>query len=330
MMQRLIAVVSLWSAFCGRDCIVNAENDAALTIPEEMTLRIHYNGEADPCGSVQIRRSDWYNAAAAFAAHNSDDTIKLDKYNTESLLTHIVTAQLDETGSCANFMDPSPEHAGFGGFCDLGEEYTPILNDHKRLVKTPDQGLLPCRFFTRVGVRIASVHHLMEEVASAGMESLSSIEQTCLATDMNDEDCQEHQQQQQQQEQYDTGMPTLDLYAVSAGRVFMFAPKYVGEIFQLPHIQIDQDGSSNTGASSTNTVQVYLKVLNLQPRVLDIYHFFSKSESAALVERALAETSPTHRIKRSTTGTGEHSIFSKRTSENGFDTHGMIAQKIKK
>jgi hypothetical protein len=71
-------------------------------------------------------------------------------------------------------------------------------------------------------------------------------------------------------------------------------------------------------------------VLNTNPRVFEIYNFFSKEESDELVAKALAETSETHRIKRSTTGTGENTVFNKRTSESGFDTHGKTAQKVKR
>lgn len=57
---------------------------------------------------------------------------------------------------------------------------------------------------------------------------------------------------------------------------------------------------------------------------------FSKEESEGLVERALSETAESHRIKRSTTGTKENTIFDKRTSENGFDTSGPTAMQLKR
>jgi hypothetical protein len=110
------------------------------------------------------------------------------------------------------------------------------------------------------------------------------------------------------------------LYGVPAGRVFMFAPEYVGEIFELNHITQISDPDK----------PIYLKVLSLDPRVFDIYNYFSTSEADDIVRRALAETSPSHRMHRSTTGTTENAIFNKRTSENAFDTHGVTALAVKR
>ena len=49
-----------------------------------------------------------------------------------------------------------------------------------------------------------------------------------------------------------------------------------------------------------------------------------------LVDRALKETSESHRIKRSTTGAQGKSVNTRRTSESGFDTHGTVAVEVKK
>jgi hypothetical protein len=98
----------------------------------------------------------------------------------------------------------------------------------------------------------------------------------------------------------------------------MFAPSHVGEIFYLPHVQ---------GAGDK---PIYLEVLNLEPRVFDVFNFFSREESKELVDRAIAETKESHRIKRSTTGAQSKSVNSRRTSESGFDTHGRTAVKVKK
>mmetsp|Transcript_21526 Transcript_21526/g.32584 ORF Transcript_21526/g.32584 Transcript_21526/m.32584 type:complete len:306 (+) Transcript_21526:712-1629(+) len=98
----------------------------------------------------------------------------------------------------------------------------------------------------------------------------------------------------------------------------MFAPKFVGEIFEIPDVKGDK------GAP------ISLEVLSLEPRVFEIYNFFSREESDNLVARALSETKESHRIKRSTTGSGGKNLFSKRTSESGFDTHGKVAVTVKK
>jgi hypothetical protein len=53
-------------------------------------------------------------------------------------------------------------------------------------------------------------------------------------------------------------------------------------------------------------------------------------ESADLVERALQETSDSHRIKRSSTGASGYTVNPHRTSESGFDTSGHTAMAMKK
>eukprot|EP00547_Thalassionema_nitzschioides_P008707 CAMPEP_0194222620 /NCGR_PEP_ID=MMETSP0156-20130528/33395_1 /TAXON_ID=33649 /ORGANISM="Thalassionema nitzschioides, Strain L26-B" /LENGTH=312 /DNA_ID=CAMNT_0038953489 /DNA_START=77 /DNA_END=1012 /DNA_ORIENTATION=+ len=110
---------------------------------------------------------------------------------------------------------------------------------------------------------------------------------------------------------------SLNLYAVPAGRVFMFAPKFVGEIFEIPDVEGDQ------GAP------ISLEVLSLNPRIFEVFNFFSREESKNLVEQALNENRESHRVKRSTTGGGKH-LHPRRTSESGFDTHGKVAVTVKK
>jgi hypothetical protein len=113
----------------------------------------------------------------------------------------------------------------------------------------------------------------------------------------------------------------VPLYAVQAGRVFLFAASYVGQRIDLPHV---------TGGNPS--LPVYLEVLSVRPAVFDLHNFFSKDESAALVDRALKETKETHKIKRSTTGdkASTESINKRRTSESGFDTNGETSLLIKR
>jgi hypothetical protein len=191
-------------------------------------------------------------------------------------------------------------------FCDLGPDKTVIQNDHSKLVHVASSESLPCRWYTREGLRITSLPQLGQLIQDALDEattertlancnsSSNSSDQTCAAPN------------------------TLHLYAAPAGRVFMFAPSFVGEKFTLNHVQ-DADGKT-----------VELQVLSLEPRVFDIFHFFNQDESTALVNKALEETSETHKFHRSTTGTSGASVFNKRTSENAWDTHGTTAQTIKR
>jgi len=131
---------------------------------------------------------------------------------------------------------------------------------------------------------------------------------TCSSSSSSDDDDDDND---------DSARKELHLYAVSAGRVFMFAPKYVGEVFELPHVK------------GPEGLPVSLEVMSLTPRVFDIYNFFNRAESKAIVDKALKETSETHRMKRSSTGASGYNLNSKRTSENGFDTHGKEAMIVK-
>jgi hypothetical protein len=212
---------------------------------------------------------------------------QFDKFDVESLLTRFLAYHVK---SCDSGLKERPE--GFLGHCDRGEERTPILLDHENLVKVPPTQSLPCRFHTREGVRITSLKQLsklLEDTAGT-----CSANETCSTA------------------------PGLALYAVPAGRVFMHAPSYVGEVFELPHVK------------GPKGLPVSLEVISVEPRVFDVHNFFTKAESEDLVRRALEETSESHRIKRSTTGAQGKSVNMKRTSENGFDTHGKTSVAVKK
>ena len=205
-------------------------------------------------------------------------------------------------------------------YCDAGVTKTPIMPDHNELIRVPYANSLPCHFHTREGVRVTSLKQLAmlardvgnrdsggkEEVDGEG-ECMANYDDTDQSTTTNS--CKSDDKARRKE---------LHLYAVPAGRVFMFAPKYIGEIFELPHVK------------GPEGLPVSLEVMSLHPRVFDIYNFFDKAESAAIVNKALKETSETHRMKRSTTGASGYNLNSKRTSENGFDTHGKEAMVVKR
>lgn len=113
----------------------------------------------------------------------------------------------------------------------------------------------------------------------------------------------------------------ISLFAVQAGRVFLFAASRVGQIIDLPHVK-----------GGDPSKPVYLEVLSVRPAVFDLHNFFTKDESAELVERALKETKESHRIKRSTTGdlASTENVNQRRTSESGFDTNGKTSMTIKR
>ena len=207
-------------------------------------------------------------------------------------------------------------------YCDMGVDRTPIQPDHKKLVRLAQSQSLPCTFHTREGVRVDSLKMLVELAREIKRKNSGDGdgggEGECVVGDEeNPTTCTAATATTTNENNANTRYE-LHLYAVPAGRVFMFAPKHVGEIFHLPHVQ------------GPEGLPVSLEVLSVSPRVFDIYNFFDREESAKIVDKALKETSETHRMKRSTTGASGHHKNSKRTSENGFDTHGKEAQIVKR
>ena len=178
--------------------------------------------------------------------------------------------------------------------------------------------MLPCRFYSREVLRIQNLEQLKVMVEKAKKAPL----QSCANPQDGDEtDAAENNCDDNAPSVSPTSSPDIHLYAVPAGRVFHFAPAYVGETFHLDHLTLLPDV----------TKPIVLKVLATSPKIFDILHVFTEEEAAIVVKRALAETSPTHKIQRSTTGSGGVAeVFNKRTSESGFDTHGQVALALKK
>ncbi|KAL3800190.1 hypothetical protein HJC23_001111 [Cyclotella cryptica] len=317
---------------------------------------LHRNGEAHPCSQQREEVSSSPNdedgslgvISKAFLTSsqrlypNKKPLNAFDKYDFDALLTHSLAVGSSprkvREGHSMGLLDDNGEHCSptwrdeghyldqvatthdddenedkllispLLKYCDMGIERTPIQLDHSRLVRVPEVLSLPCHFHTREGVRITSLEMLANLVREAKdkadngeCKSDESAEEGTCNNDRNGT------------------KPQLHLYAVQAGRVFVFAPSHVGEIFHLPHV-----------TSHDPNQPVYLQVLSISPRVFDIYNFFSREESAAIVSKALAETSESHKMKRSSTGASGYNVNSQRTSENGFDTHGKEAQAVKR
>jgi hypothetical protein len=264
------------------------------TVFDDVSFVIHRNGEADSCGIAPSSIAAIQGALETLQDCQGD---QLDKYQVESVLTRLLADLLAE-GTCESTEDEYDDQGleeTFYGYCDMGLDRTPILTDHDKLIRVPSTDSLPCRFFSREGVRISSLEQL-KELAKQSQTAAAECppdEQTCAAGG------------------------GLHLYAVPAGRVFMFAPKFVGEIFTLEHV---------TGREGQ---PISLEVLSMEPRVFDITNFFSPNEAAELIDKALNETSETHKLGRSTTGI-KGTFYKKRTSENAWDTHGKTALVIKK
>lgn len=260
------------------------------SIFDEVSFLVHRNGEPDACG---VAPSSTAALERAIQTLQDCEGQELDKYQVEALVTTAL-AELLEAGSCGS-EDDEEAAPGILGFCDMGEDRTPVLTDHEMLVRVQPAESLPCRFFTREGVRISTLTQLQElaEKSKTAVQQCPPDQETCAAAS------------------------GLHLYAVPAGRMFMFAPQFVGETFDLPH------------ATGREGQPISIRVLSLEPRVFDIFNFFSPVEAKELIDKALGETSETHKLHRSTTGLNGQ-FFKKRTSDNAWDTHGKTALVIKK
>ena len=316
---------------------------------QNIQLVLHRNGEADPCSSQKLT-VDTSSSIIESSKLFPKALDQYDKYDFDALFTHVLAVGstpsrvsegippnglLEDSGSNCHPTWKSGKHyidshattdASLANpqegtlmegekfwispllkFCDMGHSRTPIQLDHGRLVRIPTVKSLPCHFHTREGLRIDSLTMLAELARNVPMKADNS--QECSADKGEEGTCTTPNFNKSNE---------LHLYAVPAGRVFLFAPKYIGEVFDLPHV------------TSHDNLPVSLRVLSLTPRVFDITNFFSREESARIVDKALKETSETHRMKRSSTGASGYNVNSQRTSENGFDTHGKEAQEVKR
>ncbi|KAI2514015.1 prolyl 4-hydroxylase alpha-subunit [Fragilaria crotonensis] len=252
-------------------------------------LVLHRNGEPDPCGSLPADMTLFEDALVSFDVCLDS----FDKYAFESWLTRV----MNHVSGCESTISKKTIAPGFLGYCDRDP---PTLQSCP--TTTSSSGYpQPTRFHvTFILVRVS----VLPVLSNSGFVDCFQGSSNLLP---GDENCGDR-----------PSVASLHLYAVNAGRVFMFAPKFIGEIFELPHVTGDK------GAP------ISLKVLSTEPRVFDIFNFFSRDESTDLVNRALKETTESHRIKRSTTGAQGHAVNSRRTSESGFDTHGKVAVDVKK
>ncbi len=308
----------------------------------DLSVAIHRNGEANPCGStfadIETTLISLLSEAGILDEIALNDKTKntreklrdldLSKHEVDGILTVLFGKYLLSSSSCGPEQPPDNikgskrqswgrglnykidgVKSSFLTFCDMGKDHTPILHDHDELVPVVsgaeshfrnDSGkgveTLPCHFHTREGLRITSFDYLFmsaeksAETPGEDCDSSKNDEQTCEVSKM------------------------MHLYAVPAGRLFVFAPSFIGETFVLHHV--DHPANPNP---------VTLRVLSVSPRVFDLMNFFEEEESEAIVAKALKETSESHRIKRSSTGASGYNVNSQRTSENGFDTHGKTA-----
>jgi hypothetical protein len=298
------------------DEIAGINNAPISAIFQNIRFAMHRNGELEACGHSIKKLSE--------VMPTSKDSM-VDKYEFDQFLTASLGKSALDSSTCGP-EQPPPEIKGkrrktwgrgedysidgidssFLTFCDMGEDRTPILPDHKVLIPVETDGVstLPCHFHTREGLRFTSYKMLLEYVHEVKNtrrdENAMDVETKCSVMEDGSTVCAPNQS------------PSMDIdvhiYAVPAGRSFVFAPSYIGEIFEINHVE------------SGRPFPIYLKVMSLSPRVFDIINFFDKEESKSIVDKALRETSESHKIKRSSTGSSGYNVNSQRTSENGFDT----------
>jgi hypothetical protein len=215
---------------------------------KDISLVLHKNGETNGFSELGSKSSFYSQLLQnfAFEFNNSCPRI-LSKYHVESLMSQTIAQVIGSS---------------FLKFCDAGPTKTPVLLDHQELIPVRSSGnkmSLPCRFHTREGLRIASMKELTE-MTEVSPPRCQEVEDEHSNTDLI---C----------EGNDSLPSEIHLFAVPAGRVFMFAPSYVGEIFHLGHVEGADDKP------------IYLKVLSVEPRVFDVFNFFSREESQELVDK---------------------------------------------
>ena len=287
---------------------VECEETAEDAWYSDVSLVIHRNGEVDPCGSTGTGSMN-----KDFLEILSSAT---DKYQMETRLTDGIATLLKKDVSKCGDSDGSPRNEFDDNYnkddayeslyrhCDRGPERTPILLDHQKLVKTATN-TLPCRFYTREGLRIQTLEQLKTIVGKA---KKAPPLQSCANPQDASENCDDDENDDSLSSSSSPSplpSPTsseFHLYAVPAGRVFLFAPAFVGETFHLDHLTLLPDV----------TKPIILKVLSTSPKIFDILHVFTPEEAGIIVKRSLAETSPSHKIQRSTTGSaGKKDVFKK-------------------
>ena len=266
---------------------------------DNVAVFMHRNGNTEPCAEFTF--ADFSKDFQSIIQELDKCPNWDDKYVVESFLTRYFHKKV--ATKCHSLESDRTPEDGFYGFCDMGESRTPILLDHLKLVPIPDNNArnatyLPCHFHNRQGVRITSF--------SALARNANKIHGNDQSNDTGCRACAAPYRE-------------LHLYAVPAGRVFMFAPSRVGETIDLPHV---------TGANPSKPV--YLEVLSLQPRVFDLHNFFTRDESETLINTALKESREDYRIKRSSTGNTGYRVNPQRTSESGFDTSSKTAVQLKR
>ena len=104
---------------------------------------------------------------------------------------------------------------------------------------------------------------------------------------------------------------------VPSSQRFIFIPFQIGDVIDLPYV-------SSEGPS------VSLKTISQEPKVFEVFNFFTETDADFLISNALSLTDQTMKLKRSTTGSENIQIDRKRTSDSAFDISSTVAMKLKR
>ena len=273
--------------------------EVANALTSSAIFSIHRSGEPQACGSAPISVRLINDCLQSYKLRDCPKSGEdLDEFMTESLLTTYIDQQLSSEACASTDELKNEDLRGFLQYCDMGEDMTVPQLDSGSLRRVAS-GSLPCRFFTREGVRISSLKHLATLVKNSTKVPAEecAVEETAGAQPV----CK-------------SSVGQLEIYAVPAGRMFMLTPKYVGEVFELSHAK-DEHGQP-----------LLLEVLSTSPKVFTVYNFITPDEADALVEKALNERAPSYRLRNANV----HTEVRNRTCDAGWDTQGKLARSLRK
>jgi len=285
-------------------------SETGINVLENLSIFIHRNGEAESCSStvkVCNLNSDIDSCgrellhafrSIILSSPPTENFPKGNKYYVDSLITTALAYFLLPHGNCG--VEEIGTETNFLSFCYQGNDKTPKMPFHHEILPVllpPGATTLPCHFHTREGLRLDSLESLVNAVTESN--NVCDEEGTCSSSNEKE----------------------LHLYAVPAGRVFMFAPAHVGETFTLSHVH-----SVNPDISP----HIELEVISLSPRLFEVKNFFTKDDAQNLIDNILQETVEDFKLRRSSTGATGYSVNSHRTSEGGFDTSSHKAMEIKR
>ena len=175
-----------------------------------MSLRLvlHPNGNASCRRDMVITVDDQVDTDTPVASSSSSSSSSFDhqdKYQMEAAMTEYMATVMmrmmmdpnDDDDDCwrsprnTNHGDGNETSTGktFYDYCDTGTKYTVIQHDHPQLIRVGNHNTLPCRFYTREGVRMASIPHLQVILQNVYHQHHNRDVNKIMTAGDNDEGC---------------------------------------------------------------------------------------------------------------------------------------------